>query len=200
MVPRALDTVDRWIAAHRTRVERRLDRLGTYLDAATEADEEDIMTERTDRHATIVIQRSFRAAPARGFAAWAKADERRCWDVPGKDWVIAAHEQDFRVGGREHSRIGPKNDPAYVSEGIFLDIVPDARIISAGTMADHDARMTATLCTVELYPEGSGTRLVLTDQSAFFGRETEADRREGWGKILDRLEADLERPVHEKEH
>ena len=67
-------------------------------------------------------------------------------------------------------------------------------------MADHDARMTATLCTVELYPEGSGTRLVLTDQSAFFGRETEADRRESWGEILDRLEADLERPVHEKEH
>lgn len=59
MVPRALDTVDRWIAAHRTRVERRLDRLGTYLDAAAEADKEDIMTERTDRHATIVIQRSF---------------------------------------------------------------------------------------------------------------------------------------------
>src|SRR5262249_7841039 len=29
--------------------------------------------------------------------------------------------------------------------GIFLDIVPDTRIISAGTMADHDARMTATL-------------------------------------------------------
>jgi hypothetical protein len=41
---------------------------------------------------------------------------------------------------------------------------------------------------------------VLTDQSAFFGQETEADRRDGWGEILDRLEADLERPVHEKEH
>jgi hypothetical protein len=44
--------------------------------------------------------------------------------------------------------------------------------------------MTPTLSTVELYPEGSGTRLIFTDQSAFFGQETEADRREGWGEIF----------------
>jgi uncharacterized protein YndB with AHSA1/START domain/DNA-binding transcriptional ArsR family regulator len=200
IVPRALDSVDRWVAEHRTRLERRLDRLETYLDADPQGDKEETMAERTVRHATIVIQRSFRHAPARVFSAWANAEERRRWDVPGNDWVIASHEQDFRVGGHERSRFGPKNDPAYLSEGTFLDIVPDARIVMAGTMADRDVRMTATLCTVELYPEGSGTRMVFTDQSAFFGQETEADRRQGWGEILDRLEAYLERPDEGKEH
>jgi uncharacterized protein YndB with AHSA1/START domain/DNA-binding transcriptional ArsR family regulator len=200
IVPRALDAVDRWAVEHRTRLERRLDRLETYLDAGAREDKETIMSERTVKHSTIVVQRSFRASPARVFAAWANADERRRWDVPGDDWVIVEHEQDFRVGGRESSRFGPARDPAYRSEGTFLDIVPEARIITAGTMHDHDARITATLCTVEICPEGTGTRLFLTDQSAFFGQETEADRTEGWGEILDRLSAHLEREPHAKEH
>ena len=60
-------------------------------------------------------------------------------------------------------------------------------------MHDHDAPVTATLFTVEFYPDGRGTRLVLTDQSAFFGGETESDRKAGWGEIVDRLSTYLER-------
>jgi len=130
-VPRALDTVDRWIAAHRTRVERRLYRLGTYLDAATEADKEDIMTERTDRHATIVIQRSFRAAPARVFAAWAKADERRCWDVPGKDWVIARLGRDPRPSGGGPGAPGPR-EGALTMSNPARHAVDEAQIAGSG--------------------------------------------------------------------
>jgi uncharacterized protein YndB with AHSA1/START domain len=90
------------------------------------------------------------------------------------------------------SRFGPAGDPKYSGDGRYLDIVPDARIISAGTMRDGNTRISATLCTVELLAEGSGTRLVLTDQSAFFdGRETPADRKSGWGQIMNRLEAQI---------
>jgi uncharacterized protein YndB with AHSA1/START domain len=47
---------------------------------------------------------------------------------------------------------------------------------------------------VELFPEGTGTRLILTDQSAFFDcRETPSDRKSGWGQILNRLEAQMAR-------
>jgi uncharacterized protein YndB with AHSA1/START domain len=200
VVPRAVRAVDRWAAGHRSRLGRRLDRLENYLDAESERDKEKSMSERSVRHSTIIVQRNLRATPARVFRAWANPEKRRRWDVPGNDWVIVDHEQDFRVGGREFSRFGPADDPAYMSDGRFLDIVPDARIISAGTMHDHDARMTATMCTVELYPEGDGTRLILTDQSAFFGGETEKDRSAGWGEIVDRLAAHLERESHGKEH
>jgi len=64
--------------------------------------------ERTVQHSTIVVERRYDASPARVFAAWADAAGRSRWDVPGDDWELAEHEQDFRVGGREASRFGPK--------------------------------------------------------------------------------------------
>lgn len=150
------------------------------------------MSERSVQHATIVLERRFRAAPARVFAAWADPAVRALWDVPGEGWEVSGLEQDFRVGGREASRFGPKGGAVYRSEGRFLDIVPGKRIVSAGSMHNGEVTGSATLCTVELLPEGAGTRLILTDQSAFLdGNESPADRETGWGQILARLQAHL---------
>jgi uncharacterized protein YndB with AHSA1/START domain len=150
------------------------------------------MTERTVVHATITVERRFLASPARVFAAWADPEARRRWDVPGEDWVVAEFVSEFRVGGREYSHFGPPGAPRYWSEGRYLDIVPGARIVSAGTMHDREAPSSSTLCTIEILPDGAGTKLILTDQSAYLGgRETPADRKEGWGEIVDRLDAYL---------
>jgi uncharacterized protein YndB with AHSA1/START domain len=152
------------------------------------------VSERTVRHDTVVIERNFRASPVRVFAAWADPNAHGLWNVPGDDWGIADYENDFRVGGRERKRFGPKGDPTLSTDGCYLDIVPEARIVSAGTMQEGNTRISATLCTVELLPQGSGTRLILTDQSAFLdGRETPTARKSGWGEILNRLEAQLSR-------
>jgi uncharacterized protein YndB with AHSA1/START domain len=155
---------------------------------------EQAMIERTVQHDTIVLDRLFDASPARVFAAWADPAGRARSYVPEDDWEMAEHEQDFRVGGREATRFGPKGDPLYSSEGRYLDIVPDARIISAGTMHRGDTRISTTLCTIEVLAEGTGTRLILTDQSAFLdGGEKPSDREGGWGAILDKLDAHLAR-------
>ena len=152
------------------------------------------MSERTVKHDTIVVERTFKGSPVRVFAAWADPNAHGLWKVPGEGWGIADYENDFRVGGRERSCFGPKGDPKYCSDGSYLDIVPAARIVSAGTMHDGTTRISATLCTVELLAEDTGTRLILTDQSVFFdGRETPSERKSGWGKILDRLELQMDR-------
>lgn len=146
------------------------------------------MSERTVKHDTIVMERKFKSSPAKVFAAWKDPEAYGRWNRPGEGWVMAEYENDFRVGGREKKTFGPKEDPRYVGEGHYLDIVPDSRIVSAFNMRERDTRLSATLCTVELLANGSGTKLILTDQSVFFdGRETPADRSSGWGKVLDRL-------------
>jgi len=146
------------------------------------------VSEHTVKHDTIVVERSFKSSPERVFSAWADPNAHGLWMVPNYDWEIGEFENDFRVGGRLRSCFGPKGDARYCNEGTYLDIIPQARIVSAGTMHDGEIRISATLCTVEFFAEQSGTRLVLTDQSAFFdGRETPSDRRSGWGTVIERL-------------
>src|SRR6202011_3208821 len=131
-------------------------------------------------------------APKKVYAAWSGAAQNARWHFPGDDgWELAEFDQDFRVGGHERSRFGPKGAPHLREEGRFLDIVPNERIVSAGTMHDHDLLISITLCTVELAADGDGTLLKLTDQSAFFSWETKKDRTNGWGQILSRLGAAL---------
>ncbi|MBC8071321.1 MAG: SRPBCC family protein [Deltaproteobacteria bacterium] len=151
------------------------------------------MDSRSTVHATLVIERELDATPAEVFVAYADAAVRSQWDCPNDAWV-AEYVQDFRVGGREHASFGPPGGPMHVSEGFFLDIVQDRRIITAGTMHAERTPTSVTLCTIELEPSGAGTKLVLTDQSAFLdGIESHEQRRSGWGKILDRLVKHLQR-------
>ena len=151
------------------------------------------MTVHAVVHDTIVVERRYPVAPATVFAAWADVEQRRQWHFPGDaDWVAAEMTQDFRVGGSEHTRFGPKNAPGFVDEGRYLDIVADARIVTAGTMHHGGVRISVTLCTVELARDGTGTRVKVTDQSAFLdGREKPEERKGGWGKVLERLGAFL---------
>jgi uncharacterized protein YndB with AHSA1/START domain len=145
-------------------------------------------------HDTVVLERSFPVLPATVFSAFADAAQRACWSFPGDHWELETFEQDFRVGGREESRFGPPGAATLHDVGTFLDIVPGRRIVSAGTMHQNGVRISLTLCTFEFTPEHGGTLLKVTDQSAFLdGRERPDQRRQGWGRILERLAAHLER-------
>jgi len=86
------------------------------------------VTTRSAQHGTIRLERRYKASPARVFAAWAEPKARAKWDVPGR-WVIAEQTFDFREGGREVKRFGPKGDPRLVADTLYLDIVPQRRIV-----------------------------------------------------------------------
>lgn len=140
---------------------------------------------------TIKSERFLAARPQRVFQAWSDREQRLEWDVPGKNWVIAEFQQDFREDGVETSRFGPEGDPVAESFGRFLNIDPPHRIVSAGVMrsARTGEVSSATLMTLHLQAEANGTRLTLIDQSVFLGKGETADmRRHGWDAILDRLE------------
>jgi uncharacterized protein YndB with AHSA1/START domain len=152
------------------------------------------MTERSVTHATFVIERVYDATPRRVFAAWSDPKAKRRWYVDGEGFLTDAYELDFRVGGAERARGGMTNGMTYANDTLYQDIVPGERIVFAYAMDVNGKRISASLATVEFKPEGKGTRMVFTEQGAFFeGSDTGAGREQGWKSLLDGLGKELER-------
>ena len=145
------------------------------------------MTVRSAEHGTIRLERRYKAAPARVFAAWAEPEARTKWDVPGR-WVIAEQSFDFREGGRERKRFGPQDDPRLVADTLYLDIVPQRRIVFSYSMTSRGTPISVSLTTIEISPDGRNTHLLLTEQVAFLdGNDNAAKREEGLASMLDKI-------------
>jgi uncharacterized protein YndB with AHSA1/START domain len=149
------------------------------------------MTERSVTHSTFVLERTYAASPSRVFAAWAEPEAKARWfgNAGGErgEW-----ELDFRVGGRETSRGAMESGTAYSYDALYQDIVQDERIVYTYDMHLDGRRISVSVATVELKPEGEGTRLVLTEQGAFLdGLDSAEMRQSGTGGLLDALGKEL---------
>lgn len=147
------------------------------------------MPERSVRHDSFVIERTYPATPSRVFAAWADAGARDIWmDDPDYKSDGSAYELDFRVGG--HERFGGINPEGrtYRYDALIYDIVPDRRIVYSYEMHDGEDRTSVSLTTVEIAPVQGGATLTYTEQGALLdGIEKPGDREQGWLVILDNL-------------
>ncbi|HEX9463819.1 MAG TPA: SRPBCC family protein [Alphaproteobacteria bacterium] len=151
------------------------------------------MTKRSADHATFVIERTYSAAPARVFAAWSTAEAKAAWFVgPAGKWSVLERKLDFRVGGRERVRGAIAGGPVTDFDACYFDIVPNERIVYAYGMHLDDRRISVSLATIEFKPQGTGTRLVLTEQGVFLdGYDDAGSRERGTRGLLDQLEAAL---------
>ncbi len=143
-------------------------------------------------HRTFSVERTYAASPARVFAAFADPTTKRRWFAEGPGFEVDDFTLDFRVGGFERTRFRATGGAPGRNDTLFLDIVPDERIVFAYSLSlslsAGDVRASAALTTVELAAAGGGTRLLLTEQVAFLdGVDGAASRRQGWGALLDRL-------------
>lgn len=150
------------------------------------------MTERSTVHATFTIERVYDATPARVFAAFADDGAKLKWFGGPDAWVRTAREFDFRVGGREYHSGGPEGGQQHVFDAHYYDIIPNERIVYAYEMYLDTTRISVSLTTVELKPEGAKTRLTFTEQGVFLDDFDGAKgREEGSAWLLDRLGASL---------
>jgi uncharacterized protein YndB with AHSA1/START domain len=146
------------------------------------------MTARSTKHATFTIDRIYDAEPARVFAAWADPAAKTRWFGGGSD----DYELDFKVGGREVNRGGEPGGAVYTYEAVYRDIVEDERIVYTYEMYLDDARISVSVTSVELAPEGSGTKLTFTEHGVFLDElDSPALREQGTGHLLEALGADL---------
>ena len=145
------------------------------------------MTTRSAQHGTIRLERRYKAPPARVFAAWAEPQARGQWDVPGR-WVIAEQTFDFREGGREVKRFGPKDDPRLVADTLYLDIVPQRRIVFSYSMTSRGTPISVSLTTIELSRRPARARICCSPSRSCSSTAatTPPTARKGWRRCSTR--------------
>jgi uncharacterized protein YndB with AHSA1/START domain len=142
------------------------------------------MSDRSATHSTFVIERSYDAAPARVFAAWADVKAKGQWFGPGGE---QEHELDFREGGSERFQVAVES-AVYSYDARYEDIVADERIVYTYNMHRNGVRMSVSVTTVELLADGTGTHLRYTEQGVFLDGEDKPELREhGTRELLDKL-------------
>ena len=146
------------------------------------------MAERSIVHGTFVVERIYPASPARVFAAWADPAIKARWFKGPDESGNNTGEFDFRVGGCESSSGMLPNGQRFRYDARYQDILPNQRIIYTYDMHLDDDRISVSLATIELKPEGAGTRLTVTEHGAYLdGLDTPAQREEGTNLLMDQL-------------
>ncbi|RAV19389.1 SRPBCC family protein [Paenibacillus contaminans] len=145
------------------------------------------MNERFVKHATFVVERTYAASPERVYRAWSDPAAKA-------KWFSKADIFDFRVGGREYSSGGPPEGPVFTFDASYLEIVPEQRIVYTYTLDSDSTRMSVSITTIELIKAEGGTKLIFTEQGAFFdGHDTPEIREHGTNELLNALGKSLEK-------
>ncbi len=150
------------------------------------------MSKHRVAHSTFTIERSYAAAPAKVFKAWARPESKARWFVGPGEWGQQKREFDFRVGGQEIVIGQIPGQVAHHFLAVYHDIVENQRIVYSYHMLAGDKPISVSLATVQIRSEGNGTRLVFTEQCAFLDDfDDGGSREEGTRYLLDNLGAAL---------
>jgi uncharacterized protein YndB with AHSA1/START domain len=121
-------------------------------------------------HSTFTVEREIRATRSQTFSAFSNPDVKAQWfGGPAGVWRRVSAAMDFREGGHEHSE-GQFGDggPRTRFDATYCEILPDERIVYAYEMRIDGVRLSVSLATIELFSTDAGTRIVITEQGAFY--------------------------------
>lgn len=150
------------------------------------------MTQRSTTHATFVIERNYKAPPAKVFDAFANPESKAKWFGGPEEWDKSPHAFDFRVGGKESVSGGPPGGTVHTYSAEYWDIVQNERIVSSYEMLLDKRRISVSLATMEFKSNGTGTTFVLSEQGIFLdGYDDAGERERGTRELLDQLDAYL---------
>jgi len=132
-------------------------------------------------NATFTIERILNASPARVFAAYATIEAKGQWFKAPSDIETLNRDFDFRVGGKERFHARWPGGMVTDFQATYHDIVENERIILVYDMFRDGEKLSVSLLTLELRPEGDKTRLIHTEQGSYLvgGGEAVASREHG---------------------
>ncbi|MCD7059529.1 SRPBCC domain-containing protein [Pelagibacterium xiamenense] len=149
------------------------------------------MTSNAIAHATITLDRTYPVAPARLFHALSDTEARMRWGAPN-DEALEFENADFRVGGLEISRCGPRGNLMFRVETRYLAIAQDRHIVFSEMVSGTEGQLSASLISFELTAQGAATRLDVTAQVASFaGEDMVRGNRNGLTAALRNLEREF---------
>lgn len=136
----------------------------------------------------ITFERTYNASPARVFEAWRDPKARERWSKPSEDTGLVFEQADFREGGEDISRCGPKDDMRYLARVRYLEIVPDQRIVVAESIAEDGTVRAVSLIVIDFEAAGKATHMKVTMHvTGLDGPDMVQGYRDGWNPTLDNL-------------
>jgi uncharacterized protein YndB with AHSA1/START domain len=149
---------------------------------------------RSVAHASFSLKRSYDAPVARVWKAFTDEAAKQKWFAGSADrWQLLERHMDVRVGGSERLKGRWESGVVSTFDALYHDVIPNTRLIYSYVMHLDEKKISASLATVELTPEGGKTAVSITEQGAFLdGYDDSGSREQGTGYLLDALGASLQ--------
>jgi uncharacterized protein YndB with AHSA1/START domain len=152
------------------------------------------ITERSQVHATFVIERTYPVPVEAVWRALTENEARDQWFGAGDAFEVSEKSHEFRVGGHGLEEGRWHGGPRSRFHSTYTDIVERERIVFTYDMWVDGRHMSTSLTTTALEGDGARTHLTYTEQGVHFdGLDTPEGREEGTRGILDQLGAYLQR-------
>ena len=141
-------------------------------------------------YADFTISRTVAAPVVKVYHAFSDKRDKEEWFKGPTDDAANEHTMDFKVGGTELNRGTFHDGVVHTFKATYYDIVPEQRIIYAYEMFLGDKRISVSLATIELSPNGNGTQVTLHESGAFLdGLDKPENRQQGTQHLLNALQA-----------
>ena len=140
----------------------------------------------------LVLNRLIDASPAALYRCWTEPDLLKRWFAP-EPWTVPVAELDVRVGGASLVVMRGPDGTDYPNRGVYLEIVPDTRLVFTDAFVDAWTPSPKPFMTVILTfaPEEEGrTRYTVRVRhwsAADRERHEGLGFHQGWGRCADQM-------------
>jgi uncharacterized protein YndB with AHSA1/START domain len=145
---------------------------------------------------TLRVSRLFHARRETVFKAWSTADHVKRWFAP-EGCVVLEAAVEMHVGGKFELNMRSPDGTVHWLRGIFVEIVPDTRLVLDMRIDDSDGKTLFRAYTeLDFSDAGTGTRLDVTQTYTLIDLTKAwmiAGAPQGWGSTLDNLEREASR-------
>ncbi|MBA3454206.1 MAG: SRPBCC domain-containing protein [Deltaproteobacteria bacterium] len=134
---------------------------------------------------TVILERTFAAAPSLVFKAWTDPEIVGRWWGP-EGFTTTDIEMDVRVAGRWSNTMVARDGKRYPSAGEYREVLPAAGLVMFDEGKGEPMNGHATKIEVTFEPAGAGTKMRLV-HGVFKTVEMRDECKQGWSSSFDRL-------------